>query len=157
MNIHQTIKKLSLLIFINISGIATAEEELIEAEGRIIDITEYKGPEIEKTENKSKEARTEYFKTSLKKLIRFNEDKVIFSTDRHYGVKTDNGRTNDFILGVNGKFKSAPDNHSHTDYQLVHIGDKSVTIHYKSEFDHRSFGKNKISIDEGTFEVDYKE
>jgi hypothetical protein len=155
MNNHQICRSLTAVIFITLACNALAEEVLIEAQGRVLSKSDF--PKIEKTENKSKDAESKFFNTHLKKLIRLDQDKIIFSTDGRIGIGTDNGWTTDFILGLNDKFRPTMDDHGSTEYQLVNIGDKSITIHYKSEFNHSSFGKNKITIDEGTFEAAYKE
>ncbi|MBT7952642.1 MAG: hypothetical protein HN764_13520 [Gammaproteobacteria bacterium] len=156
MNSYWNSRSLTALILITLTCNALAEEVLIEAQGRPLTKSEYP-PKIERTENTSKLAESKFFNAHLKKLIRFEQDKTLISTDGRIGVNSDNGWTTVFVIGINDKFRPTIDDHGSTEYQLVKIGDKSVTIRYKSEFNHNSFGKNLITIDEGTFEAAYKE
>jgi hypothetical protein len=55
-----------------------------------------------------------------------------------------------FTLGRGGSFFMRPDHHAITRLWVRSIDEKGVRIDYESRFDHRSFGKNKVTIDRGT-------
>lgn len=46
-----------------------------------------------------------------------------------------------------------PDDHGHWIYTIARIESDGVVIEYESSFDHRSFGKNLITRDKGTFKL----
>lgn len=49
-----------------------------------------------------------------------------------------------------------PDDHGYTRYTLLKIEDDGVVFKYTSSFDHRSFAKNLIEKDSGTFKIKWK-
>lgn len=151
------------IIFIFVFCSIIQAEELIEADGVVV-MTKKDMVKIEKSDNRNLKEETKLFNENIKKLVKVEENKILFMcVEQEYGykkrfvMKTENGWTCDFILGLNEKFRGPLDNHGSTEYQLINIGTESVTIKYKSEFDHRSFGENKKTVDEGSVEVKYRE
>jgi hypothetical protein len=142
---------LTIMIAMNIS----AEEAVVS--GRVLTTSDYEPVIVEKTESKSKQEQSVFFETHLVKLTKLDQDKILFRTDGRIGMNTENGWTTDFIIGENDKFRMPPDDHGSTVYQLESLGDESITVHYKSDFNHSSFGDNRQTIDEGTFEVEYRQ
>ena len=57
-----------------------------------------------------------------------------------------------FILHVGDHFCRKYDEHAHSELVLAKIEKDKVMIRYRSSFDHTSFGKPMIEIDEGSFE-----
>ncbi len=154
--------KKTLLIALTAFATQTMADELIEAEVGVLTAGELvssdnNSPLIERTENKDQAGYTKSFNYDLKRLIRLEENKILIMSNGGLGINvSENGWTNDFIIKNNQKFKAAMDDHGATEYQLINIGEESVTIKYTSEFDHSSFGHDKITIDEGTIEINYK-
>jgi len=61
----------------------------------------------------------------------------------------------EFLLHV-GKFcNTTPARHTSIVYKMLRISKGNVIFEYTSKFDHRSFGKNKISIDQGKFRIPF--
>lgn len=154
--------KNALLIALTTFATQAMADELIEADGRVLTAGELvssdnNSPLIERTENKDQAGNTKFFNYNLKKLIRLDEEKIRIMSNGRFGIDVrENGWTSDFIIKNNQKFKAAMDSHGATEYQLINISEESVTIKYTSEFDHSSFGHDKITIDEGTIEINYK-
>jgi len=48
-----------------------------------------------------------------------------------------------------------PDDHGHTTYTIVRIRPDGLVVGYKSTFDHRSFGRNLVTSDEGELELQW--
>jgi len=69
-----------------------------------------------------------------------------------YGRKTDDPkrRTEQWTKGFVIEW---PDDHGASTYTVENIDEDSVTLSYKTTFDHRSFGRNQISRDQGTFKL----
>jgi hypothetical protein len=53
------------------------------------------------------------------------------------------------------RFDSPPDEHAHVTYTIARIDTDGVLVEYESTFDHRSFGKNLITQDNGSFKLDW--
>jgi hypothetical protein len=64
---------------------------------------------------------------------------------------------NDFVLSIGESFKGRPDHHSGSTYTLKGIESAGVVIAYESRFDHRSFGKNRISVNRGELRLQWKD
>jgi len=174
LNLFSSAKKLSIIYIITIVANVNAEE-LITPQGRIVEsklpqtrILESELPQagimsVEKTRNKSSVEQSKLFENNLHKLVKIDPDKVLFMCieqeygfRKYFGINTDNGWTCDFILGKGDKFSGPLDDHGSIKYQLTNIGDDSITVRYESEFDHSSFGENKITVDEGTVKLEYR-
>jgi len=63
---------------------------------------------------------------------------------------------NDFHCDIGGMFIQKPDRHVSVKFTLKEIRDDGVILSYESSFDHRSFGKDLITKDKGTFKVLFK-
>lgn len=61
-----------------------------------------------------------------------------------------------FNITAGSKFKSQPDHHSSLKFEVLKVDLEGVTLKYESQFDHRSFGKDKISIDTGEIKLPYQ-
>ena len=147
-------KNILAITAITLSMNTVAEEQNAEVKVRTLSLEDQ--IKIENTENKNQSWVSDFFERNLNKLIRLDENKILFMSNGWVGINSENGWMIDFVLGANDKFRKTPDDHGSTEYQLINIGDESVTIRYKSEFYHSSFGDNKKSIDEGTIEINYK-
>jgi len=128
---------------------------LISANGRILDSRSE--PVLETTKDKKNEETKRFFLSHLNRLILIGDDKILIGSDGRFGMDTQFGWTNDFVISVGKQFASAPDNHGSTMYTLKEILEDKIRITYRAEFHHGSFGINKISVDEGTIEIAYKE
>lgn len=58
-------------------------------------------------------------------------------------------------LSKGEKLVSPPDHHASFFYEVKEIKKNSVVLKYETRFDHRSFGKDLITHDEGEFEITY--
>ncbi len=114
-------------------------------------------PAIERTAGKNKAGMEQYLNAHLL-AVAPDSSKVTFITDGRLGIG-DWGKSwqREFALETGGKFQGAPDHHSSSSFEVQTIGARSVLIKYQTKFDHRSFGKNLISIDEGEVAIAYKE
>ncbi|MDX1518565.1 MAG: hypothetical protein R3318_00480 [Gammaproteobacteria bacterium] len=136
--------------------IITTDGHVISPDSIILkESTESKEPSVERSVNKNAESIRKFVNHHLKRLERLDDDNVLFMFNSIYFVKTENGFKSEFVLAVNDKFGNM-DDHGHTEVQLLEINEDSVRLGYKSEFDHRSFANDKITIDEGTFELNYR-
>jgi hypothetical protein len=79
--------------------------------------------------------------------FKFKEAGLGFVTEEKHGFE--------FSLEEGQPFRSATDHHGSTKYLLKEVGSDGITIQYESEFDHRSFGPDQITIDRGTFKLPY--
>lgn len=59
-------------------------------------------------------------------------------------------RENKFILAPGESFQGPSDHHSSSNLTMVAIDSKGLKLSYEMRFDHRSFGKDLITIDKGT-------
>lgn len=105
------------------------------------------------TENENADWFVKRFSRDLISLTR--DGKVVHFTFKNPGFSlvVDREYRSDFTLEEGQPFNSGPDDHSFTKYLLKAVGADGVTIQYESEFDHRSFGPDKITIDRGTFKL----
>ena len=58
-------------------------------------------------------------------------------------------RDGELLLSVGDTFNGPPDHHARCTFTVQAITNQGVTMAYRSEFDHRSFGRNQISVDRG--------
>jgi len=61
----------------------------------------------------------------------------------------DKARESEFTLATGESFYGPTDHHSSTTIKLTGIDKKGLLLQYEMRFDHRSFGKDLISIDSG--------
>ena len=61
----------------------------------------------------------------------------------------------EFTCPLQGRFYGPPDHHVSLEFTVVKIGATEAIFQYKSEFDHRSFGKDLISVDTGEIQIGY--
>jgi hypothetical protein len=60
-----------------------------------------------------------------------------------------------FTLGIGQTFVK-PDHHGSITFTVKKIGPDGIVIEYQNRFDARSFGENKVMIDEGEIELPYR-
>jgi hypothetical protein len=102
-------------------------------------------PVEETTTSKNSEWCRNWFASRLLSLQKDGESVVAV-----YGRKTDDPkrRTERWTTGFVIHW---PDDHGSSSYTVDSIDQSGVTISYKNSFNHRSFGKNLITKDSGTF------
>jgi hypothetical protein len=114
------------------------------------------GPKTESSTGKNKSG-FETFLTAHLLTILPNSGKVSFVSDGSLGVRDNAGAwQKEFTLGNGGKFMAQPDHHASSLFEVANIKPSSVELKYVSTFDHRSFGKNLITTDEGEIEISFK-
>jgi hypothetical protein len=109
------------------------------------------------TENKDAETYVKIFDKRLQSLT-LERDTVHFLFKKvglSFISDDEEGSGFDFKLKQGQTFRSAPGDHESSKYKLLEVGAEDITIQYESEFDHRSFGPDEITIDRGTFKLPY--
>jgi len=114
-------------------------------------------PRVEVTHGRDLEQVRSLHKQFL--LIEKSGDRVHFKSDGSFirsseAFDSSTAQT-DFIVGAGESFQDAPDHHASATYSVVDIEPDHVVIAYETRFDHRSFGKNLISVDRGTVSWPY--
>lgn len=97
-------------------------------------------PTEENTVNKNSEWHSKWFQQKLFSLTR-DGDAVIAVYE------------NNMERWTKGFVITHPDDHGFTSYIIEEFEETGVKLSYKTTFDHRSFGKNLISRDKGTFTI----
>jgi hypothetical protein len=104
-------------------------------------------PQIKQTKNAQKEWHIAHLN------IRYAS---VFKATNGVGVVEvwpENPRTT--VLSVGTSFVE-PDHHGYLKYTVLKIEEDGAVFEYYSSFDHRSFGKNLIEKDSGTFKLKWK-
>lgn len=65
-------------------------------------------------------------------------------------------RESKFTLAPGESFQGPPDHHSSSTLTMVGIDSNGLKLSYEMRFDHRSFGKDLITIDKGSIAVPLK-
>ena len=65
-------------------------------------------------------------------------------------------RDSKFTLAPGESFQGPPDHHSSSTLTMVAIDTKGLKLNYEMRFDHRSFGKDLITIDKGSIVLPLK-
>ncbi len=65
-------------------------------------------------------------------------------------------RESKFTLAPGESFQGPPDHHSSSTLSMISIDSKSLKLNYEMRFDHRSFGKDLITIDKGSIALPLK-
>ncbi len=81
--------------------------------------------------------------------------KVHFVSSFHTSESAPPGRPGEFDLGIGGNFYHQ-DEHGLLTFVVEEIKQTGVVLRYESTFDHRSFGKDLVTRDEGEIEVPYR-
>lgn len=97
---------------------------------------------IENTVNKNSEWHRDCFQ---KKLFSLKKDADAAIVIYEYDKRSERW-TKGFVI-------NHPDDHGFASYVVENIDETGVTLSYKTTFNHRSFGKNLISNDQGTFKI----
>ncbi len=112
--------------------------------------------QIEKTYNQQQYWSLNYLNENVLSCQRI-QDSVAFRTTAKIGVGIWSKSWNqDFILGREGEFFLSPDHHLKASFRIESIDSAGMRIRYEYQFDHRSFGKDLISIDSGEIQFNYK-
>jgi hypothetical protein len=115
-----------------------------------------KPSQIKKTSNQQQSWSLNYLSENVLSCQRI-DDSVAFRTTAKLGIGQWGHSWNQaFVLGRGGVFFLAPDHHMKVSFQIVSIDSAGVLIKYEYRFDHRSFGKDLISIDSGEIRFHYK-
>ena len=107
------------------------------------------------TEGQSRQWVQASFDRHLNSLTR-KDDTVQIGSDGFYVVTTDQRGDTVFSVGRNEQFRTRPDHHFTTSFQVQQIEYEGVIIRYEHRFDHRSFGKNLITFDRGTVKLKWR-
>ena len=111
--------------------------------------------EAEKTTNNDKSRIEEYLGAHLVRVVPEGQ-RVKFETDGEIGIGArDQSWSSNFSLSLGEAFKSQPDHHSSSTFQVKEIGATGIVLRYQTTFDHSSFGKNLLTKDEGDVEIVY--
>jgi hypothetical protein len=114
------------------------------------------GPKTENSAGKNKSGFEDFLSAHLVAVVPI-PGKVSFVSDGGLGVRDNVGAwQKEFTLGAGEKFMSQPDHHASSSFEVVNIKPRGVDLKYVSKFDHRSFGKNLVTTDEGTIEIPFR-
>lgn len=114
-------------------------------------------PAVKNTVAKNQIGMEEYLNAHLITVLP-DSGKVRFMTDGSLGIGNwGDSWQSEFALGVGEKFQTQPDHHSSSSFEVRGISVKGIVVKYQTKFDHQSFGKDLITIDEGEIEISYKE
>jgi hypothetical protein len=110
---------------------------------------------------RTKNNRAESVRSSLEAhvlSVEYRNGLVVFFTDGTYGVPLPKTKrwTDRFEVPVGGHFFRRPDAHSTMTLQIAAIGGEAVELTYTSCFNHRSFGKNEITLDRGRVRLKWR-
>lgn len=83
-----------------------------------------------------------------------NREKAQIVSDGKY-TKGANRETK-FVLAPGESFQGPPDHHSSSTLTMVTIDSKELKLNYEMRFDHRSFGKDLITVDNGNIVLPLK-
>ncbi len=83
-----------------------------------------------------------------------NRERALIVSDGQY-TKGPNRETK-FVLAPGESFQGPPDHHSSSTLSMVTIDSKSLKLNYEMRFDHRSFGKDLITVDNGNIVLPLK-
>ena len=83
---------------------------------------------------------------------------VKFSFNGEYGIYNQNSEwVKEFELKKTESFSAQPDHHTSRELTVLKILKNAVLLGYRDKFDHRSFGKNLITLDSGEIMIEYRE
>ena len=86
--------------------------------------------------------------------ISLQASQVWMASDGYFRIQTSFGEASaKFLLKPGDVFYGPPDHHATVNFRLKEIEPDGAIIEYESKFDHRSFGKNLITVVKGTFKV----
>ena len=129
---------------------------LITVLGSIVLLGGCNSPHVERTSDKNKEGITTSLNSHFISVVP-DSGKVRFISDGSLGIGSwGDSWQSDFSLGTGEKFRARPDHHASSSYEVRDINKNGVVLKYQTRFDHRSFGKNLISSDEGEVVIPYK-
>ena len=151
-----------LILLVNLLTVVTPvpAEEAIEVQGEVIsrEGSVFVETKVERTVNKEADSMTDFVSRHLLKLVRTDDDLVLFRFKSAYpfSIDTENGTSKDFVLKVGQGFKHI-DDHGSNKLRLLEITDEAIRLGYTSEFHYHSFGNNLTTIDEGEIVIRYRD
>ena len=112
-------------------------------------------PKLEKTQDKQIAVWQEQFDQHLIEIWP-KAGKVFVAADGYFRINSAGDTSATFILSPGDVFYAQSERHGTATFRLKTIEPDDAVIEYESRFDHRSFGKNLIVVDRGTFKVNWK-
>jgi hypothetical protein len=114
------------------------------------------GPKTERSSGQQKNGIENFLTVHLVTIQPISE-KVSFVSDGRLGVRDSGGNWHkEFALSHGEQFFLDMDEHDWSSFEVVNIKPNSVELKYVSKFDHRSFGRNLITTDEGKIELPFR-
>jgi hypothetical protein len=112
--------------------------------------------QIKKTYDQQRSWALDYLDENVLSCRRI-DDSIAFRTTAKLGIgQWGHSWNQNFLLAREGGFIIAPDHHLKVSFSIASIDSASVLLKYEYQFDHRSFGKELISIDTGEVRFNYK-
>jgi hypothetical protein len=110
-------------------------------------------PTVERTQERYRGATTEYLTAHIVH-VKPASGGVSFVTDGELGLYQKGQEwSRSFTVGPGEQFRTKPDHHALSYFEVKQVNAASVVLKYSSSFDQRSFGKNLTTIDEGEIEL----
>jgi hypothetical protein len=111
---------------------------------------------VERSVGRDKSRTENYLKAHVLVLYAAS-GKALFVTDGKLGVY-DSGHNwrNEFTLATGERFQAQPDHHASSNFEIKDVNPSGVVLKYSNRFDHGSFGKDLITIDEGEIQLTFK-
>ena len=111
---------------------------------------------VERTAGRDK-SRTENYLKAHVLLMYPVSGRTLFVTDGKLGVY-DSGHNwrKEFTLATGEGFQAQPDHHASSHFDIKDVNRLGVVLKYSNRFDHGSFGKGLITIDEGEIKLTFK-
>ncbi|MBF0385303.1 MAG: hypothetical protein HQL27_05470 [Candidatus Omnitrophica bacterium] len=94
-------------------------------------------------------------KHTLELVLCQDKKKVCFISDASFGKDLGDTWQSQFSLEIGEQFRQALDDHGSTTFELQAIQEDEVVVKYESTFDHRSFGKNFVTVDTCSIKIPY--
>ena len=112
-------------------------------------------PEYVETVNGERKQILDFLKRDLRQ-IEYDDETVRFVSAGRLGIWQDREWTTDFALREGDRFQAQPDHHATIRFEVRRITRHGIDLGYTSMFDHRSFGRNTVSIDRGKVFLNYR-
>jgi len=107
------------------------------------------GQRTQKTKDVHRAANEAFLKAHVVSLIPEGKGVAICS-DGQLGLTDGDGAwQREFHLEKGDRFRSQADQHASSIFEVKEIKPDMIVVTYQSRFDHSSFGKNLVTVDEG--------
>lgn len=111
------------------------------------------GQAEEKTKGAQRAENEAFLRAHVVSLIP-QSDGVALCSDGQLGLTDGDGAwQREFHLGKGDRFRSQADEHASSIFEVTEIKPDMIVVKYMSRFDHASFGKNLVTVDEGEVAV----